>query len=99
MEHVVRQLVGNGQVLVVQLVLMYTTGGARNSLMVCGTMGRTSGSASSASTCFFRNSVNAGRSKYQFSTGRISGVTPVSDDFGAIRSSGAKLWPRSHSSA
>ena len=57
--------------------------------MVCGTMGRTSGSASRASTCFFRKALNAGRSKYQFSTGRISGVTPVSEDFGAIRSSGA----------
>ena len=57
--------------------------------MVCGTMARTSGSASSAATWPRRKSANAGKSKYQFSTGRISGVVPVNDDFGAMRSSGA----------
>ena len=68
---------------------MKTTGGSKNSLMTCGTMGRTSGSASRAAAWPRRNSVKAGRSKYQFSTGRISGVVSVSEDFGAMRSSGA----------
>ena len=52
-------------------------------------MARTSGSASSAATRARRKSANAGRSKYQFSTGRISGTVPVTDDTGAMRSAGA----------
>ena len=52
-------------------------------------MARMFGSASIAATRSRRKSPKAGRSKYQFSTGRISGTVPVRDDFGAMRSSGA----------
>ena len=41
----------------------------------------------------------AGRSKYQLSTRRSSGVVPVSWLTGFRSSSGSNWWPRSHSSA
>ena len=77
----------------------WITGGSSHSATVEVTTGRTRSSPFWRSTSPAMKSWAWGRSKYQLSTGRSSGVVPVSCDTGLMSSSGSNWCPRSHSSA
>ena len=84
-----RELVGDLKILVVQLVFNVDHRWGQEFLDGLRHDGAHLGVGLKGLHVLFQEGVERRQVEVPISTGRISGVTPVSEDFGAIRSSGA----------